>query len=148
VATIKLTAFADVTGAGLVAGLTSREPAPLRAFGWKDKISWQITLVEKNPDKGYAVPYVVVPTSGVTLKMGIGFFGETPLCQQATWSYNTPANTISGALDLATSDMAAKFASAGTLFIQPYLDLQLTDSAGTIALVHQQITVFRTLTLT
>lgn len=139
---IKLTSFVDITAGGFVTGVLSQERVAMRALGQADKILWAIQFVEKLPDQGYVKPYTVVPVTGLSLSVGIGFVEAAPLCEQDTWTYDATSNFVRGALDLDTASMRAAFTS-GVDLIQPVLEFQITDSDGRATPIHEQISVFR-----
>lgn len=146
-AIVKLKVFVNVTGSGFMTGLLSPEQVTLRSFGSKDKISWEIKLLERQADLGYAAPFVVVPVADLALQMGIGHLGATILCTQAAWAYDGTANVITGVLDLNTPAMQAEFTDAAVEMIFPYLDIRISDADGSVTPIHVPVKIFRALPL-
>jgi hypothetical protein len=138
---LRLKLFNDITNRKLVVSPVKADGFPCPTVFQEDKINFEITFLEINPDGSYNAPFSILDPTGFSLTVKVGTITGSAILA-ATSAFTAGVSSLTGVLDLNTAEMVSAINAAGTANkITPVIEFELNDGACKITTYQQLITV-------
>lgn len=135
--------FFDIANEAIVTSLTNQGTFTLPAWYHQNTKDLRCTFLRLNTTGTFGTPYTKVPVAGLTLSVKVFSSAGALLASQSTWVADTGAATLSGVLNLNTSEMATAFTSSATLSISAFIEFKVSEAGGGETTFQQAITIKR-----